>query len=222
MLIKRILFGPHSEKLKCAHYFITLLIRVSILIAIITSIVNTNWLVLFVSLIALVLTYLPKMIEKKYSVDIPIEFEIIIVIFIYAAIFLGEVKKYYARFWWWDIMLHTISGIALGFIGFGILLVLYKTKKIQASPFTIALFSLSFGIGMGAFWEIFEFTMDQLFNTNMQKNGLTDTMWDLIVDGIGALFASTIGYIYIKTGEIPIFKNLINKFIKENPKLFKK
>jgi len=75
---------------------------------------------------------------------------------------------------------------------------------------------------MGAVWEIFEFSMDQLLGANMQKNGLTDTMWDLIVNGGGAIIASTVGYIYIKTGQIPIFNNLINKFIKNNPKLFKK
>lgn len=221
MKIKTFFIGSRPEKLEKINHFITLLIRVSILIAIITAIMNLRWTILFVSLIAFVLTYLPKIIERRYEIDLPIEFEILIVIFIYAAIFLGEVHKYYTKFWWWDAILHTGSGIALGFIGFAVLLILYKTKKIQASPFTIALFSFSFAISMGAVWEIFEFAMDQIIGTNMQKNGLIDTMWDLIVDGLGALLASTIGYIYIKTGEVPIFKNFINKFIKENSNLFK-
>jgi len=221
MPIKYLLFGKRPERLEKAHHFVTLLIRLTIVIAILTAILTLDWIVLFVSSIAFILTFLPKIIERTYKVDIPIEFEILIVLFIYAAIFLGEVKSYYHRFWWWDAILHTGSGVALGFIGFAIMLILYRGKRINASPFTLALFSFSFAMAMGGVWEIFEFSMDQIVGSNMQSNGLVDTMWDLIVDALGALLASTLGYIYIKTGQAPIFDNLIKKFIKLNPELFK-
>lgn len=61
-----------------------------------------------------------------------------------------------------------------------------------------------FALGVGALWEIFEFTMDSLFGMNMQKpmlgdpSGLTDTMWDLIVDATGALVISVLGWRYLK------------------------
>jgi hypothetical protein len=44
-----------------------------------------------------------------------------------------------------------------------------------------------FAVAVGAVWEIFDFSMDEPFGTDMQKamfgdpSGLTDTMWDLIV-----------------------------------------
>jgi hypothetical protein len=221
MSLKTFIIGKRPERLEKVHHFVTLLIRITILGAITTSIFTLDWIILFVSIVAFILTFLPKIIERTYRVDLPIEFEILIVIFIYAAIFLGEVKSYYHKFWWWDAVLHTGSGVALGFIGFAIMLVLYRGKKIHASPFTLALFSFSFAMAMGGVWEIFEFTIDSLAGTNMQKNGLVDTMWDLIVDGLGALFASILGYLYIKTGQIPVFNKVINKFIKENPNLFK-
>jgi len=219
--LKTLLLGTHQSKLGKTHHFITLLIRLSLLGAIIPSIFTQRWLVLFISLLTFVLTFLPRIFERTYKIDIPIELEIIIVIFIYAAIFLGEVHGYYTRFWWWDAILHTGSGIALGFIGFAIMLILFRGGKIKASPRTIALLSFSFAVAMGAVWEIFEFSIDQLFNTNMQKNGLVDTMWDLIVDSVGAIFASLIGYIYIKKGQTPIFNNIIKKFIENNPDLFR-
>ena len=50
---------------------------------------------------------------------------------------------------------------------------------------------------MGALWEILEFAIDQTFGTTMQKSGLVDTMWDLIVDGLGALTISILGYGYL-------------------------
>ena len=208
-------------KLHRVHQFIKYFIWITLLAAIVGAIFERNWIVIFISFIALALTFLPQIIERAYKVDIPLEFEILVVIFIYASIFLGEVKSYYAKFWWWDALLHTGSGIALGFVGFAILLVLYRGKKIKASPRTIALFTFSFAVAMGAVWEIFEFSMDQLVGTNMQKKGLVDTMWDLIVDAVGALFASLIGYIYLKKGAVLIFDKLIKKFLTENSSLIK-
>ena len=140
----------------------------------------------------------------------------------YASLFLGEIKSYYTLFWWWDIILHIGSGIAFGFIGFLILYVLYKGDKIKAKPSTIAIFSFSFGLAIGALWEIFEFAIDNILRTNLQKSGLVDTMWDLIVDGFGALIASIIGYFYIKKEKKGLFNKLVKEFKKENPKLFRK
>lgn len=50
-------------------------------------------------------------------------------------------------------------------------------------------------MAIGGIWEIFEFAMDQVFGMNMQKSGLIDPMWDLIVDALGPLFSVTTGYL---------------------------
>lgn len=62
--------------------------------------------------------------------------------------------------------------------------------------------------------------MDSLFRLNMQKSGLVDTMWDLIVDAGGALLASIIGYFYIKRSKGPLLKRILGKFFEKNPWLF--
>jgi uncharacterized membrane protein YjdF len=60
------------------------------------------------------------------------------------------------------------------------------------NPGFVALFAFVFAIALGTLWEIFEFAMDQIFGLEMQKpmfgdpSGLTDTMWDMIVNAIGA------------------------------------
>jgi hypothetical protein len=76
-------------------------------------------------------------------------------------------------------------------------------------------------MALGAVWEIFEYGMDQIFGLNMQKSGLQDTMWDLIVDALGALLTSVIGYIYLKGGKTRIFYRLVDRFICENPQIFR-
>ena len=98
--------------------------------------------------------------------------------------------------------------------------VLYHKNKINAKPIWIAIFAFCFGVAIGAVWEIFEFGMDQIFGMNMQKSGLIDTMWDLIVDSIGAMLTSFIGYFYIKGKKTPLFTRFLQKFTKENPKYF--
>ncbi|MEK6909235.1 MAG: hypothetical protein AABX23_04245 [Nanoarchaeota archaeon] len=140
---------------------------------------------------------------------------------IYCSIFLGELRGYYSSFWWWDLGLHTITGVIIGLVGFLILLILYRNRNIVAAPGSIAIFSFSLAAAIGGIWEIFEFGMDQFFGLNMQKSGLVDTMGDLIVNNIGALFSSLVGYFYIKFGQIAFLDRIIKRFKKENPRIAK-
>jgi uncharacterized membrane protein YjdF len=94
-------------------------------------------------------------------------------------------------------------------------------------PGFVAFFAFLFAVGIGALWEIFEFSMDSFFAMNMQKemlgdpSGLTDTMWDLIVDTLGALIITVLGFSYIKTARNTSFlEHWIDSFIKSNPRFF--
>ena len=201
------------------HYVFTWIIRLSLLPALIAAFIQLNYAIIFVIVLAFVLTFIPEMIKHKYHVRLPIEFEVFVVLFIYMSVYLGEVHGYYEQFWWWDTLLHLGSGVALGFVGFGIILILVRAQKVSASPFLLALFAFCFAMAAGAVWEIFEFAMDQLFGLNMQK-GLVDTMADLIADAIGALAASVAGYFYIRSGRSMVLSRGLEKFIKNNPRLF--
>ncbi len=195
------------------------ILRGTLVLAIILSIIGHNWIVVLVSLLTLILTYLPFWIKSKYKINIPLDFEFAIILFVYFSLFLGEIKEFYELFWWWDIMLHTSSAIALGCIGFIVMFVLNKTNKVRTKPIWIAVFAFCFALSIGAIWEICEFGMDQIFNINMQKSGLTDTMWDLIIDSIGALIAALVGYAFMKGKQISYIGKFIKLFIEDNPDL---
>ncbi len=209
---------PFLEKF---HFFFLWFVRITLLLSLYRSILSENWFVLGISVFALMLTFLVLLIERRYKIDIPIEFEIGIVLLIYGSIVLGELRGYYAAFWWWDLILHTLTGVIVGLVGFLILLTLYRRKQVIASPASIALFSFSLAAAIGGLWEIFEFGMDQLFGLNMQKSGLRDTMWDIIVNSIGALLASLTGYFYLKSGEAPLISRIVHRFKRENPRIAK-
>lgn len=74
---------------------------------------------------------------------------------------------------------------------------------------------------MGVVWEIFEFTMDQLFDLNMQKSGLVDTMWDLIVDTVGSGVVALMGLAFLQTGRESFVVHWLQNFTEGNPRLFR-
>lgn len=199
---------------------VILFLRATIILALVGAAWNQRWSLVFSSAVILFLTFIPHFFENRYNINLPLEFEFVIIVFLYAALFLGEVHAYYAKYWWWDIALHTSSGIALGFAGFLILYLLYYQGKIKARPIWIAVFAFCFALALGALWEIFEFAGDQLIGSSMQNSGLVDTMWDLIVDALGALLTSFIGYFYIKGHKTPLFTRFLEHFVKENPRFF--
>ncbi|MEG6616571.1 hypothetical protein V6C27_09110 [Peptococcaceae bacterium 1198_IL3148] len=193
--------------------WIFIVIRLSIIIAGLIAIIDKNWTYLAMAILTLLVMLLPSIVEKKFNLQIPSEFEIVLILFIYAAIFLGELHQFYDRFWWWDKMLHSFSGLILGNIGFLIVSYLNSSTKmnIQLSPVFVAFFSFCFAVAMGAIWEIYEYFMDKCFGFFMQRGSLDDTMTDIILDTLGALIFAILGY-YQQKGKINIISKYLVKF----------
>jgi hypothetical protein len=162
------------------------------------------------------------LVERKWHVHYPTEFEFLIMTFIFMSLILGSVFSFYDRYHMWDVFLHTLSGVIIALIGFSMVYILNKgsIKKVHLSPSFIALFSTSFAITIGVVWEIFEYSMDSTLGWNMQRSGLNDTMSDLIVDSIGALAVSTLGYLYLK-GKIKFVEKYSKEFFDKNRELLK-
>ncbi len=179
-------------------------------------------------LAVMVITAAPVLFAQRLPVRIPPEYDILASLFAFATLFLGEFRSYYDRFWWWDIALHTTSGLLLGVVGFLLVYVLNESRRINVymRPGFVALFAFAFAVTGGVLWEIFEFTMDQVLGTTMQKtmlgdpSGLTDTMWDLIVDTFGAALVSGFGWLNLRSNTHSFLEVWIEKFLERNPSLF--
>lgn len=190
--------------------------------------IESQWLSLFVVSLLLIVLFIPIIFKKRLQVDIPAEFHLTAVIFTFAALYLGEIQHFYQRVWWWDIALHGSAGLLMGIFGFLLIYILNESKRIDIhlTPGFIAFFAFTFAVTIGTVWEIFEFSADQIFQLNMQKpmmgdpSGLTDTMWDMIVNAIGAFIISMTGWWYLKFNKNYFVKDWIKKFIEKNPRLF--
>ena len=156
--------------------------------------------------------FLPSILRRRAHLAIPSNMLVVYAVFLYCAIFLGEVRRFYYIVPHWDTILHTFSGAMLGALGFSFITFLNKTERIPVnlSPAFIAVFTFRFGITLGVLWEFYEFICDGVLHTNMQKfalesgepllgrAALLDTMKDLFVDAAGAIVISIIGYISLK------------------------
>jgi len=169
------------------------------------------WLVAFSGSAILLLTFAPAMIEQRLRVPLPVEFTLLTCIILFASFVLGEVQDFYELIWWWDLALHGVSAMLMGFIGFLTVYVFHMTHRLEIKPLHIAAFTLGFAVTIGTLWEIFEFLMDWFVGTNMQKSGLVDTMTDLIINAIGALVAATTGFLYVKNGDSQLGRKLFEK-----------
>ena len=215
-------FNPETFALYI-HRRLSLFLKLSLLIGALLMFFQARYQAMAEILIILFITFLPLILGKRFDVQIPHGFETLAVIFLYMSLFLGESQGYYTRFWWWDLVLHSGSAFLLGILGFLLVYILNEKEEIglDLKPGFVALFAFMFAVGMGTIWEIFEYFMDQVFGLNMQKSGLQDTMWDLIVDVIGAAIISFLGWGYIQTREADSFlERWIADFINKNPHLF--
>jgi len=173
---------------------------------------------------------LPRYLHRKAKLDIPKAMLIAYVVFLYCAIYLGEVRSFYYKIPYWDAILHMFSGAAIGTLGFSVVSLLNKSESVtfSLSPAFVALFAFCFALALGVIWEFYEFSMDYFLKTNMQKyaleNGemllgqaaLMDTMKDLFVDAAGAFIVSIIGFISLKHGNGWLDKLKIKKLKNNN------
>lgn len=211
-----------------------------VLLAAIYNSMHRQWEGLLIAVLTIVLLLLPAIFCKKTKITIPMPIQLFALIFVFASMYLGEMRDFYYRFHWWDSMLHSTSAVVLGYIGFILIYALNRDRSIhlRLSPFFIALFSFCFAMTIGVLWEIFEFMVDEFLGYNMQKArnledtygyfctrlGVLDTMKDFIVNTIGAAFVSIIGYYYSKNQmkKNKTFGKLKDEFIETNPDLFDK
>ena len=218
-------FGERS-----IHRKVTFVLLLVMLIGMAASIYEQQWLNAAAIGGILLLTALPMLILRRLAIFIPPEFELLAIAFIFASLFLGGTRDYYGRFWWWDVALHTTSGALLGILGFLLVYVLNGIPRLDLHlrPGFVAFFAFCFALTVGALWEVFEFAMDELAGMNMQTpflgdpSCLNDTMWDLIVDALGALTIALAGYLYMKRGMTSVIERWIQRFIAGNPRLFKR
>lgn len=167
-------------------FVVYLILRTLVILVLVRQIMMQNYENIFVCLLTLLLLLVPSFVQLTFKVELPIFLEILILVFIYAAEILGEIDNYYFSIPYWDTILHTINGFVCAAVGFSMVSLLNKSEKIQffVSPLFLAIVSFTFSMTIGVLWEFFEFSIDQLFAMDTQKDTLITSIHSAGVDEI--------------------------------------
>ena len=241
---KELLAQVREHKVTFAVYAVLRLVVIAVLVL---SFFGGRYENVFICFLTLALLLVPAFFQKNFGIQLPSTLEVIIMLFIFAAEILGEIGTYYVKIPIWDTMLHTINGFLCAAIGFSLVDLLNRNNrfKFHLSPIYLSVVAFCFSMTIGVLWEMFEFSADMLFKTDMQKDfvinsistvtldktmtntpviidninnvkingqsladmgingyidiGIIDTMKDLIVNFIGAIVFSIIGFFYVKS-----------------------
>lgn len=176
---------------------------------------------LFENLLMIIVTLVPVILGRTANMKIPKAMEIAFVGFCFASLVMGDLLDFYGRFPWWDVVLHGISGIMLGILGYAIFN--FFNANAPRPPLFMAIWIICFAMGSGAMWEIFEYITDGIFGLNSQqfltssgtfdhttplqgRAALQDTMEDLILDFLGSTVIAIIAYCGLQNQPSPVHK----------------
>ena len=167
-------------------FIVYLILRILVIATIIRCIFEQRWESAFVGLLALVLFFLPTIVEKTFRVSLPTTLETLALIFVFCAEILGEIEEFYVKYTFWDTMLHTANGFIFAAFGFCLVDVLNRSTKIkfELSPIYTAITAFCFSMTIGVFWEFFEYLMDHIFLLDMQKDAIISQFGSVLLNDI--------------------------------------
>lgn len=172
-------------------------LRLLVILVMVAQFFNRNFENVFLCILTLVLFLIPSFLERRIKIDLPDTLEVIILLFIYSAEILGEIKAYYVTFPYWDTMLHTLNGFLCAAIGFSLLDILNRNERFSftLSPLYLAIMAFCFSMTIGILWEFFECGVDFFFHLDMQKDTIVHTISSVMLDPSGGNLPSGFSHI---------------------------
>ena len=163
--------------------------------------VRGEWIMGAFCAIAVVVAILPTLAVQTPTLTWPVEVEVALLWLLMCHLVLGILFDLYNRIVWFDKVLHLGDSVVIGFVAFMAVYAAHVLRDGRRHPVLDGVAILIATLGLGALWEIGEFTADQLFGRHTQGSPtmppLVDTMWDLILDGTGGVIAAVLGTLYI-------------------------
>ena len=130
-----------------------------------------EWFMVFSCFYTLIIFSMPRLFNKKFKIKFNPLLEISIYLFVFCAEILGEIDEYYITYSWWDDLLHFTSGMLFSAVGLSFIDLIDKRDRKLRLPIIYKIFgALCFTMTLLSVWECFEFGMDKLFDTDMQKD----------------------------------------------------
>jgi hypothetical protein len=151
---------------------------------------------------AATLALIPTILARSQQAQIPIELEMPLLWLVIADLTIGRLGGLYDLLPWYDKALHFSDAFLIAMIAFIVVYLLHFIGHSQRHPRIDAAIILVITLGVGALWEIGEYIVDRTLGRatqgSPQMSPLDDTMFDLMLAGVGGLLAAIIGPIYMR------------------------
>ncbi|NDV89355.1 hypothetical protein GTW51_22085 [Aurantimonas aggregata] len=156
-------------------------------------------------LAALMLIVAPPLLAYTSRQNIPVEIELFVLWWLVTDMTLGRMLDLYEAIPFYDKLIHFGNSGLLAVVSFLTIYTLRMTCRLKAGFFLNLSGIFLLTLGAGALWEILEFASDAFFGQGAQGSPLMapleDTMWDLIVDGLGGLIGGLLGAWYMRVSK---------------------
>lgn len=168
-------------------FVVYVVLRAMVVLCLVLQVLKHNYENVFLCILTLFLLVMPSLLQINLQIELPSTLEIIILLFIFAAEILGEIQAYYVKIPEWDMILHTLNGFLMAAIGFSLVDILNREKRLQfeLSPAFMSIVAFCFSMTTGVIWEFFEFGMDRFFGLDMQKDTVIHGISSVMLDPTG-------------------------------------
>lgn len=197
-------------------FAVYIVLRALVILVMILQIMNQNYENVFLCILTLLLLFIPSFIQVNFKIELPTTLEIIVLLFIFSAEILGEISEFYIFIPFWDTILHTLNGF-LALVAFcfsmtiGVIWEFFECGMdvffgldMQKDTIIHSISSVTLDpAGGNRPYAIHDITSTVVNGQELGLGGyldigLLDTMEDLLVNFIGALVFSVIGFFYVK------------------------
>lgn len=143
---------------------IDLLYLIVVMFYLVSGLIKWDMTTIFACVLSLIFMVITNVIGKKLGFGNGIK--ILIYVFILSTEILGEIYHFYVDVWWLVFVSILIFLLLFSYVG----LYLIRYFNIKKSIYFLILFIFSFAMMTESIWEIFEFSMDRVIGTDMQKD----------------------------------------------------
>jgi hypothetical protein len=160
-------------------------------------------------LIAVLLTFLPAIVEWRLRMHLPwtVKFLIALSLFLHIA---GGINRWYFLFYpFYDKLAHFIAALTIAFMLYLLLLCLGTYSRFKPGRYTIMGIILVTTMLFGQAWEYAELSIDMMVKSTYYMSSL-DSVIDMIGNFLGALIIVVIAYYDLKKSPVA---DVFNRYV---------
>ncbi len=161
----------------------------------------------FITLLCFFAITVPKYVTKGVIKRFPVEIELMLFIIVLLQYVIGEAKNFYRDVPYFDKFVHFTIPFLIAVLNYSLFYTMHAIGKLKTSIFNVFLLVVFITLGVGALWEIVEYSTDTFlvepfkighrFQGSIVESPFYDTMNDLVADFVGGVLGAAFSVFFL-------------------------